>query len=51
MAHRVNTLPASPADVTRYLTVRFRAGAKIAAIGELRASAGYPRPTDAEVVH
>ena len=56
-AHGVKALPAEPADVARYLTARFRAGTKIAsiaamrsAIGALHTSAGYPRPTDAEVV-
>ena len=56
-AHGVEALPAEPTDVAQYLTARFRAGAKIAsiaamrsAIGALHTSAGFPRPTDAEVV-
>ena len=56
-ARGVKALPAEPADVARYLTARFGTGAKIAsiaamrsAIGALHTSAGYPRPTDAEVV-
>ena len=56
-AHGVKVLPAEPADVARYLTSCFRAGSKIASIAAMRSaiaalhnSAGYPKPTDAEVV-